>query len=190
MKTFLKENFALVVGISLPILLIVFFFIASRAPQELVPDPKYSVIFAANYNVNWTGRPWVIEVKNNKIRIRHKETENRGYSKPQIYIFNHQTLKANLVDIDFDNIVDGVVSDHQLDLLNKNKFITNAQSPDGYRLEYHYGHSGRGLIGELFAYRSRHRNRYALIKDSRVIPLKAQHNIYQAHFIAWIDHEQ
>ena len=189
MKTFIKENFALVIGISLPILLIIFFFIASRAPQELVPDPQYNVIFASNYNTNWTGKPWIIDVKQGKLRIRHKEKESRSYNKPQIYVFNHQTLQANLVDIDFENIVDGVVSDPELDKLNKHKLNTNAQSPDGYRLEYHYGHSGRGLIGELFAYRSRHRNRYALIKESRVIPLKAQHNIYQAHFIAWIDHE-
>ena len=189
MKNFIKENFALVVGISLPLLLIAFFFVASRAPQEFIDNPLYDVIFATNYNMNWVDNPWNIDIKNNKLKIYYNENKKRNYSKPQIYIFNHKTLQANLVDIDFDNIVDGVVIDSEIDEISKNKLLTEAQSPDGYRLEYHYGHSGRGLIGELFSYRSRYRNRYALIKESRVIPLKAQHNIYQAHFIAWIDHE-
>ena len=50
MQKLLKENFALVIGVSLPLILIAVFFLASRTPHNIADDPKFSLVFASNYN--------------------------------------------------------------------------------------------------------------------------------------------
>ena len=45
-KRFFKENFVLVVGLALPVLLIVGFMLASSLPQVLSDPPKYDLVFA------------------------------------------------------------------------------------------------------------------------------------------------
>ena len=192
MQTFLKENFALVIGISLPLILIAVFFVASRTPLEVADDPLYSLVFATNYNPNWSEHPWRIEIIDNQLRIRHrvKADQNRHYyNKPQIYVFDHKTKRADLLDIDYENVIDGYVDDSALKNLNSNTFITEQTSPDGYRLEYDYNSSSRGLMGEIFGFGRRYRNSYILKKNSHTIPLKTPHRVHQAHFIAWLDHE-
>ncbi len=192
MQKFIKENFALIVGVSLPLILIAVFFIASRAPQELTDDPLYSVVFATNYNPNWSEHPWRIEIEDDQLQIRHREKidQNRHYyNKPQIYVFDHKSKQADLLDIDYENIVDGYVVDSVLEKFNTNNFIAKQTSPDGYRLEYDYSSSSRGLMGEIFGFGRRYRNSYVLKKNSHTIPLKTPHRVHQAHFIAWIDHE-
>ena len=193
MQKFLKENFALVIGVCLPLILIAFFFLASRAPRELADDPKYSVVFATNYNPNWTDHLWRIEIENDKLRIRHNakaDKDRHYYNKPQIYVFDHKVLQANLLDFDYENITDGYVTDSTLDEFNANRFIIKQTSPDGYRLEYDYNSSNRGLMGEIFGFGRRYRNSYVLKKGTYAIPLKTPHRVHQAHFIAWIDNEQ
>lgn len=46
MYKFIKENIVLMLGISLPILLVAFFMIASSLPKYLVADPKYDLLFS------------------------------------------------------------------------------------------------------------------------------------------------
>ncbi len=45
-KTFLKENIVLVLGISLPLLLIILFMLASGLPRFFVADPHYDLLFS------------------------------------------------------------------------------------------------------------------------------------------------
>lgn len=192
MQKFLKENFALIIGVSLPLILIAIFFIASRAPQEFADDPLYSLVFATNYNPNWSNYPWRIEIEDNQLRIRHSENVDQKrhyYNKPQIYVFDHEIKQADLLDIDYEIIIDGYVGDPALKKFNNKIFITKQTSPDGYRLEYDYNSSSRGLMGEIFGFGRRYRNSYVLKKNSYTIPLKTPHRVHQAHFIAWIDHE-
>jgi hypothetical protein len=45
-KSFFKENFVLVVGLALPVLLILGFMLASSLPQVLSDPPKYDLVFS------------------------------------------------------------------------------------------------------------------------------------------------
>lgn len=193
MQKFFKENFALVFGVSLPLILIAIFFLASQKPYDVANNPKYSLVFANNYNPNWTDHPWRINIENKQLRIRYNSNADKNrhyYNKPQIYIFNHESMRSDLLDIDYENIVDGHVKDSVLDDINNQNFITKKTSPDGYRLEHDYNYSNRGLMGEIFGFGRRYRNSYVLKKDSITIPLNTSQRVTQAHFIAWIDNEQ
>ena len=46
-KSFLKDNFVLIVGLTLPILLMIGFIVVSSLPRALSDPPKYDLIFAA-----------------------------------------------------------------------------------------------------------------------------------------------
>ena len=48
-KSFLKDNFVLIVGLTLPILLMIGFIVwSARLPRSLSDPPKYDLIFAAS----------------------------------------------------------------------------------------------------------------------------------------------
>lgn len=193
MKRFLKENIALALGISLPLILMAFFFIAGEAATVAVDNPQYDAVFAANYNDNDPNQPWRIGVDEGKLTILFRQPANTPaapyYNKPQIYRFNHNTLRADLVDINFDNIVDGKVSDPDLDALNEKKLNPGPESPDGYRFDYHYRSSGGGLAGELFGFGRYNGSSYAMIKGPRAIPVEGPMPYYQAKFLAWVEEQ-
>lgn len=46
MKKFIKENIVLTLGISLPLLFVLFFIVAGALPKYLVADPKYDFFFS------------------------------------------------------------------------------------------------------------------------------------------------
>jgi hypothetical protein len=46
---FLKQHFSLVVGVALPLLLVLFFWIATVVPNLLVEPPQHDLIFTTNY---------------------------------------------------------------------------------------------------------------------------------------------
>ncbi|MEE8083697.1 MAG: hypothetical protein V3T46_00600 [Alphaproteobacteria bacterium] len=48
MKRFFKQNYALVLGIALPLALIAVFFLAGKASVMSVPAPQYDAVFATN----------------------------------------------------------------------------------------------------------------------------------------------
>ncbi|MBI4031305.1 MAG: hypothetical protein HY370_06470 [Proteobacteria bacterium] len=193
MKQFLKENIALAFGISLPLVLMVFFFVAGKAATVSVDNPQYDAVFAVNYYENRAdpNQPWQIGVDEGKLTILFTPAPNAPnppyYNKPQIYRFNHRTLRAELIDINFDSIVDGKVSDPDLDALNAKKLNPNPESPDGYRLEYHYRSSGGGIAGELFGFGRYHGSAYAMKKGPRAIMVEGPQPYFQAKFLAWIE---
>ena len=46
---FLKDNLALIAGICLPVLLVLFFWIAMAIPKMTVPDPQYDLVYTADH---------------------------------------------------------------------------------------------------------------------------------------------
>lgn len=189
MKAFLKENFVIVIGISLPLVLMAVFFLAGQSAKTLVDDPQYDALFVTNYNAHWEGQPWEIEVENGRLEISYEpdEDDQHHYGKPQIYIVDHETQRVELLDIDFDDIKEGKQV-AALDALNKKKLLEQAESPDGYRFEPYYRGGHGGIMGDLFGF-GRSRYTYALVKEPRTIPVKGPQRMYGATFLAWIDEE-
>ena len=133
MNKVVKENLALIAGVCLPLLLVAFFF-AARIPQQLIDDPEYSLIFATNYNPDWKNHPWHIEVDNKQLRIRHviaADKDQHYYNQPKIYVYDHESKQSNLLDIDYENIIEHYVQDSTLDEIGSSQFITKQVSPDG-----------------------------------------------------------
>lgn len=191
MKNFVKENIALVAGIVLPLVLVVIFLIAGEISKASAPELKHDMLFTTNYYPHNNHHHYRFKVDNGKLVVTYKvpadDDEHRHYHKnpPKLYLYDHKTQYASLLDIDWENEENGIIKDPDINALNQNKLLTNEVSPEGYSLEYHYRGS-RGLVGELFSY-SGSRSRYALKNENFVIPLKGVDNFYNADFIAWVE---
>lgn len=188
MSRFLRENYALLAGVALPLILIAIFFVAGRASVMGIADPQYDAVFAVNYTPRATGNPFTIGTDKGKVVIRarppRKDGRFRNLTAPTLYVFDHRTKRAREIDIDFDNVVDGEVRDPDLTALNQKGLITDALAPDGY--EFHYTGSGDyGLFSSIFGGR-RHRSRYVLKNGARRIPVTGPRAFYTAHFIGWV----
>ncbi len=187
MKNFFKENYALVAGIALPLALIAVFFLAGKASVMSVPAPQYDAVFATDYRPNQSNYPYRIGIDEGKLNIRFllPKTGNvpRYAREPTIYVFDHKSLYAKKIDIDFQNVVDGKVKDPELDALNRRKINPDPISPDGYRFERNSRRSG-GLFAGLFG--RGHRSFHVLRKGTRAVSVVGSKRFYSSHFIGWV----
>lgn len=187
MNRVMQENYALILGITLPLALMIIFFIAGRTAEVATADPLHDLVYVADY-YEGPNQPYSIGIDNGKIEIRFRPQGEKEpyYNTPRIYVFDHTTLTARPVDIDFKNIVDSKVVDPDLDALNRKTLSTAAESPDGYRFEYNTRSSSGGIAGEFFGFGRSYNGNYVLAKGARIIPLKGDQPAYQAKFLAWV----
>lgn len=187
MKAFLKENFVLVVGIALPLVLIALFFIAGQVTRMAAADPQYDAVFAIDYYHNAAERPFDISVDSSgNIVIKSNDVDDDlHYQVPQLLVFDHETLSVRPLDIDFDLKAQGTITAPDLEELNQHRIDPSPVSPDGYAFEYNY-RSSNGIFGEIFGFGYRSRSQYALRNGLRVIPVESTTYFYQAHFLGWV----
>ena len=72
MKSFLKTNIVLVVGVALPLLLMAFFYVAQRASVAGIDPPGYDAVIAVDYHDRWTDYPYRIGVDEGKLVVRYR----------------------------------------------------------------------------------------------------------------------
>jgi hypothetical protein len=191
MKQFFKQNYALVMGIVLPLALIAVFFVAGKASVMTVPGPQHDAVFATNYSPNWRNNPYRIGIDDGKLIIRFRpgktEKSPRNIREPVIYVFDHKALYAKKIDIDFQNVIDGKVKDPELDALNRKMINPDPISPDGYTFQ-RYSRSGNGLFAGLFGWGRHNRSSHVLKKGVRTVPVKGPQSTsaYSTHFIGWV----
>jgi hypothetical protein len=192
MKNFIKENLVLVVGLTLPILLILIFFVSTVIPKLMSPPPQYEMLFTTK-QYDYQNKPdYLIDflVKNQKLMVKVNKNENKDRSddltRLMVYDAKTDTVREITVDISkaAASVVDGVAVLQE----TENMMIDTAMvSPDGYHLDGpSYG--GGGMVGGLFGagYRD---NGFRLRKGSigYKIPNTQQHYYYnQVKFVGWV----
>ena len=186
MTSIFRQNFALAMGILLPLALIAVFFLAGKASMESVPDPQYDAVFVTP---RWTSNHYRIGVDDGKLYIRVRPVKEgakpRPNRQPAIYVFDHRTKYAKKIAIDFENVVDGKVSDPELDALNRKSINPDALSPDGYIFERNQ-RGGRGFFAGMFGGGRHNRSYYVLRKGARSVPVVGPVAIYNSEFIGWV----
>lgn len=195
MKDFVKRNFVLILGVSLPIVLVIIFGIAKSLTQ-LVDPPVYSAVFAI-YSQAIPSQPYNFEVdENGKLLIRFKATAQYKNVTGQIAYNAYTRLfhfdpATGLVE-QFDLQVPG---DYEVDEevivevpkgLAELMLLPDKTSPDGYVMKENT-RSRNNLFTEIFGYGSRGYSFYVLEKDGRTIPVPQKPLFYgQLTFIGWV----
>jgi hypothetical protein len=189
MKNWIKENIVLVIGFTLPLMLIVLFFVATVIPKMTGTPPQYEVLFSVQDYSSQNKQEYVVnfKVKDKQLMIKTKKADDKNYSNDSKKLMAYDAKTEVIREITFD---DSKFSDGAEMLLEETKNMTidtAMQAPDGYVLE-NQGYSGTGLIGGLFGGGSRN-NGYRLKKGNVGYKINTQqnNNYYdQLNFIGWI----
>src|SRR4051812_31810717 len=94
LKNFIKENFVLVVGLTLPVILIVLFFVASVLPKSMATPPQYQMLFTESRYDNIPPSPYNVDffVKDGAVKARvWKIPAQGGGMKKKIMMYDGKT---------------------------------------------------------------------------------------------------
>ncbi|MEP5764241.1 MAG: hypothetical protein ABJ308_06595 [Halieaceae bacterium] len=180
-----QENFALVVGISLPLLLVLVFWIATAIPKMTVPDPRYDMIYTADfYDYNALVHGAVrVDIQDGKLRATFHSSDKQNYrNTPRIYYFDVSSGSIHELSID----IPADPQDGQLLSVPEAETYTLSNksiAPDGYSFDGNYS-SRSGF----FFFDGGYRYRGIIKKDGRAIKIPTHGHQYQGNlrFLAWV----
>ena len=190
-KNFIKENLVLVIGMTLPVLLIVVFFAASVLPKMMGTPPQYDMLFSTSRYDHQTAQPFNIEfvVKDGvlKARVIKNDKAQQNYNRRQLMVYNGRTDSIKEIDFDTKNMVD---AENRAEIVvEETKFMnidTSNKAPDGYEFDGPTYRSG-GLVTELFS--GGYRNQGYRVKKGGAgykLPNTGRDYYYDIQFIGWV----
>lgn len=189
MKNFIKENLVLVIGLALPVLLIVLFFVATVIPKMAGTPPQHEVLFSVQDYSQKTKPDYIIDfkVKNKQLMVKVKKADEKDnyYNSKKLMAYDAKNEIMREITIDASQFSD----DAEILLAEtKNMIIDTAMvAPDGYMME-NQQYNNNGLVGGLFGGGNRNSN-YRLKKGSVGYKINTPQNNYyydQLHFIGWV----
>lgn len=192
MKSFIKENLVLVVGLTFPLLLILIFFVSAVIPKLMSPPPQYEVLFTTRSYGYQDSVDYIVDfaVKNQKlvVKVKKREAKDISYDSNRLMVYDAKTDTVREIAIDAPQALAAAVDGVAVPYETKNMVVDAAVvSPDGYILDSpSYG--GGGLMGGLFG--GGNRDSGFRLKKGNIgykIPHTQQHYYYnQVQFIGWV----
>ncbi len=188
----LRENAALAVGISLPVLVVFFFLLATYVPRWLVDPPQYDFLFTQNHSHRDDKARWRYRVDlegSGELQIRATPVEADVYAgQSRLFLYQHESddVREIRLSVPEDSVIgeddvlveipefsDTIIDSHQV-------------APDGYELIDQSGRQGQ-LVG-LF-YRG-NRDDLAIGKNGAVVAVRFRQGRtlrrYDSHFLGWV----
>lgn len=189
MSKFIKENIVLLIGISLPILLMIIFILASTLPKLWVAAPKYDFLYIS-YSYNNTPSIIInVDINDRKLQItaRH-DPANKPSQTPRLFIYEMQKQTSREITIPMPNITPNTTQLIPIIIpeLQNATIDTSWKSPDGFSLFSQYQYGGGDFNGLFFSSYDKN-NAFTLKKDGYVMKISfPQVNIYNVRFLGWI----
>jgi hypothetical protein len=195
MRQFLRDHFAIVIGLALPLVVVAFFVAASRLPQAYVDPPQHDLLLltqSGGYDAHAVRLEML--VSDGRLQVRAHKAPSLGQSQtgyagpsPRLFLWSHETGTAHEVAIalpgDLESLADGAEIPPPPELASR-RLRTELRSPDGYELRIE-SYGGGGLFGLFF---NRSRPRTVLVKDgaARAISLPGELPYWSTQFFAWV----
>lgn len=192
-KKFIRENLVLIMGISLPMLLVILFFLTSVLPKSLATPPQYELLFsvvrydyrpATTPNFDFIVRDGVLLVRTGKA-----DSTNPTRYTHKLLAYDARTESVREITFDFNQI--GKLGEQAEMVLPETRNLTidtSSRAPDGYSFEGP-SYSGGGLMSELFFGGYRNAG-YRIVRDKVAFRIPDTFgNIYHSgnlQFIGWI----
>ncbi|WP_348944423.1 hypothetical protein ABHF33_13455 [Chitinibacter sp. FCG-7] len=187
----------LIVGLTLPVLLMIGFMVASALPASGDP-PKYSLVFSINDYRNNQSMPVSVNlvVKNGVLMAQYSKQKdgnnNYGAYWRKLYLFDAKTQRVRELEFGLPKTVDQITGtlEEPVEATKEIKLSTELKSPDGYELSDSYYHHG-GLFNEVFFGWGRNSSGTTITNGSRNVKLSPDDGrtyFYngQAQFIGWV----
>jgi hypothetical protein len=189
---FVRENAFLVAAISLPLVVVGFFLVASVIPRWLVPPPAYDLILESS-NYYDQNRPRVLvdfRVRDGRVQAVVRPVPPSSVSippAPKLFLFDHQSMRLREIPFEPPELQESEPAKTvTVDALAGRHVITDIKAPDGYELQTRNRHSA-GIVGDLFGMRD-YDERIALVNGGRVIAVELPQHHYRHALspVGWI----
>jgi len=196
-KDFIKANLVLVVGLTLPIVLMAGFLVASGLPERTADPPKYSLVFSVTdfsqgaaaipVSVRLVVQDGVLKAQYTRLPPQPTGYVNNVWKK--LYLYDAATQKVRELSFAFPpnmDAIEGTVVDI-VEATRTMRLDTTLQSPDGFELSRDGG-SRSGLINEIF-WGGGYANEYRLRKGNSSVrlPLASGDVPYaNVEFVGWV----
>jgi hypothetical protein len=179
-----KENISLVAGVSLPVILVILFWLATAIQKMTVPDPQFDLIFIADHYDYSAGFNGVVrlDVSEDRLRATFHTVDRQNYRNiPRIYYFDVSSGSTHEISLD---IPGDLQNGQRLSIPEAKdyKLSNKSLAPDGYGFDGSY--SGGGFI----IFDGGYRYRGTIKKGSRAIKIPTHGNNDQGNlrFLGWV----
>ncbi|HZV61734.1 MAG TPA: hypothetical protein VFF75_04910 [Methylophilaceae bacterium] len=192
MRKFIRENLVLIMGISLPLLLVLLFFLTSVLPKSLGTPPQYDLLFSVvRYDYQTATTPhFDFIVQDGVLKVRTGKTDNQNPTRytRKLLVFNADNEAVR--EIPYDLVQISNMEEQSEIVLPETQQMTidpSSRSPDGYSFEGP-SHGGGGLMSELFFGGYRNQG-YRIVKGKSAYNIPNNFNsayVGELQFIGWI----
>jgi len=188
---FVRSNRFLLAALALPVVVVVFFLLASAVPRWLVAPPAYDLVLRV-------GRPYTqpaprtaveFDVRDGRLEATVRSVPRDRYEQPwSLILFEHETMNVREIRLDLPEVREGGSPQTiAIDPFGGRRILPQAKAPDGYELKTGRT-SGPGLVGDLFGM-GRYDATAALVNKGRVvtIPLPQGYQyLSPVHAVGWL----
>lgn len=185
-----KDRWLLIAGVSLPLLVVVFFLAARFLPRLWVDPPRYEILYAVSSGSDYAPKDWQVSVSvvEGKLRARWTKLEEPRYAPlPKVYRFDAAAGLTHRVEIPEAPADASSPHDTFVDVLGTARIQTDPVAPDGYQFKSESGRSG-GFLNEIFIGGSSYDTKVTLRKGGRIIsvPRLDEDRYFGVEFLGWI----
>lgn len=185
MTSFFKENFVLILGGALPLLLAVGFLIATKISVIGIDPPKTAILY---YYQTYSPGSDTLKVKDGQVYYRPiKQKYDGEFLTPSLYLFNPASGDQRKINLPSGKEVvinkDVLISD-----LKDIRLNTEKESPDGFSFANNLGGYRGGIVTEIFGGSRYNRNDNFLVKGALKVPVPKPdpYEYGQAQFLGWV----
>lgn len=191
MKSFLRKNLMIVVSIALPLLVVIFFALASVLPGLYAMPPAYDLLLTHQGRALATESPVRISltVKGERLSATVSRSTGSIYgNNPRIFRYDHVSGEIRGINIPLPENISELPEGAEIPVpeLASLRISNTFRAPDGY--EFRGYRRGGGLMTELFG-GNRYRHDITIAKDGAIIRLRLPATDYwynEVHFLAWV----
>lgn len=191
MKTFLRENMMIVVSIALPLLVVIFFALASVLPGLYSTPPEYDLLLSHQGRATAKTSPVKISltVEEGRLKALVVKTDGTIYQyNPRLFRYDHLTGEVVEIDIQLPENVAELAEGSEIPIpeLAGRKISAALRAPDGY--EFRGRRRGGGLVTELFG-GSRYRTDVSIAKNGAVVRVRLPESDYwynDVRLVGWV----
>lgn len=191
MKDFIKQNLVLVVGFTLPLLLVLVFLAATVIPKAFSTPPQYEMLFSTIRYDYQNPSEYTLDfaVKEHKLMVKAQKNDrkDRAYNTKSLMAYDGKTETVRQISIDpaqFSGAAEGSSA-----ILAETASMTidaASMSPDGYVLEGP-GYCCGGMVAGMFG--GYGNGGFRLKKGSvgyKIPDMQGNHYYNQLQFIGWV----
>ncbi len=180
-----KDNLLMLIGISLPLLVILLFLLATTLPRVLVAPPQHDFLFTSYVSAYPKVPAAGVTIDVYQGRARARLYRNQGSQVTKLFLFDHETSNVREIPISIPGEAEALENGTEIRIpeVEGLQLDPSLRAPDGYEFRGPQ-YSGGGIFSELLG--MRRRRRATIVKGGSVTPLPLDPPAYSVNFLGWV----